>query len=50
MGKLVAGVGINDADYAVVRFSDPDENGIRKTSIPVSLLFSLARHVSPVLQ
>lgn len=30
MGKLVAGVGINDADYAVVRFSDPDENGIRK--------------------
>ena len=30
MGKLVAGVGINDADYAVVRFSDPDENGRRK--------------------
>lgn len=30
MGKLVAGVGINDADYAVVRFSEPDAQGKRK--------------------
>lgn len=30
MGKLVAGVGVNDADYQVVRFGDPDENGRRK--------------------
>lgn len=32
MGKLVAGVGINDADYAVVRFSVPDKNG-RRTQV-----------------
>lgn len=30
MGKLVAGVGINDADYQVVKFSEPDAQGKRK--------------------
>ena len=29
MGKLVAGVGINDADYAVVRFEECDSSGKR---------------------
>lgn len=27
MGKLVAGVGVNDADYSVVKFSEPDAQG-----------------------